>query len=155
MAFCPKTAVTFSLFNQGSSRISSSSILPGERSSQKRSMKMAAALYITSRAQEVPHHHNHAQKLLEYAKIHPPRFFWLSLRSKLVSQNLCREKVILLLQASFWLFLFAKENFQAKNNEQNVRKEAHFTFMQHSFIDVKHVAAWMTGTQSEHRYQEQ
>ena len=47
------------------------------------------------------------------------------------SQETFAVKVILLLQASFWSFLFAKENFQAKNNEQNVRKEASFTFMQH------------------------
>ena len=87
---------------------------------------MAAALLLPLGQGEVPHHQNHAQNLLEYAKIHPPRSFWLSLWSKLVSHETFAVKVIFLLQASFWSFLFAKENPRLQNNEQNARKEAWF-----------------------------
>ena len=75
--------------------------------------------------QEVPHHHHHAKKLLEYAKIHPPSFLWLSLRSKLVSQNLCHREGSLPPGLILIIFI-CKRKFQAKNNEQNVWKEARF-----------------------------
>ena len=93
------------------------------RFSQKRSIKNGSGPFITSRARGSAASPKSCPEPSRICKNSSAKVF---LTVAAIKIGLTETFAVRVIQASFWSFLFAKENPRLQNNEQNARKEAWF-----------------------------
>ena len=132
MAFLPQNCSNFYLVQPGIKQ-NLLKLHPPRRFSQKRSMAKAAALYITSRVTGNATSPKSCQEASRICKNSSAKLSFTVAAIKIGhTETFAVEMAIHPLQASFWSFLFAKENSRPKTMDKMCGKRLGCIFMQHS-----------------------